>query len=144
MKRVISKGRITVLGILLGMVIMVAPLANTVYAAEAPLVTMGNSDHNGRPEIDSRPARAEALAQHMERYRDWVMKNPVKTNNENPVDVVRAAAELLGFDLARDTISLESQSPSQAAVQVFHNGYKYSVNLDRSPEGLWMISSAIS
>lgn len=58
----------------------------------------------------------------------------------NPVEVVREAAEILGFNPKADTFTLMNQNASQAVVQVVHNGHNHNVTLDAAGAS-WTISA---
>lgn len=64
-----------------------------------------------------------------------------KNNKQTPVEVVKSAANELGFDVTNDTFTLASKNHDSAVVQVMHDENDYNVNLVRSDNGQWIISS---
>jgi len=84
--------------------------------------------------------RGETLAHRIEWYNDSANKIQIYYSNANAVDIVRAAATDLGFDVNNDSFTLISQIGSQSVVNVFHNGNSYSVTVDQLADGNWIIS----
>jgi hypothetical protein len=52
--------------------------------------------------------------------------------NQNPVKVVKASANEMGFDVNNDIFTLESEGAATAVVNVVHGDTSYTVTLERS------------
>jgi hypothetical protein len=85
--------------------------------------------------------RGETFAHRMQWYNDSLNKIQIFNNNANAVDIVKAAATDLGFDVNNDSFTLMSQSGSQSVVSVVHNGNNYNVTVDQLANGNWLVSS---
>ncbi|MEN6567999.1 MAG: hypothetical protein ABFC57_17075 [Veillonellales bacterium] len=106
----------------------------------------GDRDH-GRHHYDHERYKHErwadqgySFAQRIEWYNDSQNKIQVYYADANSVDIVIAAADILGFDPNEDTFSLLSQMGSQSIVRVVHNGNNYDVTVQNLLDGNWLIS----
>ncbi|SDF17667.1 CAP domain-containing protein [Sporomusa acidovorans] len=64
------------------------------------------------------------------------------SRNQDPVEVVKAAASRLGFNAASDKFALTSKNSTTAVVSVIHNGTTYKVTLQaRGKNNSWIIAS---
>ena len=84
--------------------------------------------------------RGQALYQRIAWYNDSSNKIQINIVNANPVDIVRAAADGLGFDVNNDTFTLLSQSGSQSIVRVVHKGNNYDITVDQLSNNNWRVS----
>lgn len=67
--------------------------------------------------------------------------NNTSSTSQDPVAVVKAASQSLGFDAANDKFTLVSQSNSLAVINVIHKNTSYDVNLQARRNGSWSITS---
>jgi hypothetical protein len=111
---------------------MVAPLT-TIVSANAP-VQNAPVQYQNHDKIST-----DVMAQRLEAY--LARHQNDKKNKQTPVEVVKSAANELGFDAANDTFSLASENHNSSIVQVIDDGNDYNVNLVRSANGQWIISS---
>ena len=84
--------------------------------------------------------RWSAFMHRMERYNERLDKIQIVGIQRNPVDVVRLAADEMGFNVLNDTFTLLSQNGTQSIVTVIHNGNSYNVTVDQLVNGNWRIS----
>lgn len=84
--------------------------------------------------------RGYAFDLRIEWYNDSANKIQMYYTDANPVDIVIAAADILGFDPNEDAFSLLSQMGSQSIVRVVHNGNNYDVTVQSLADGNWLIS----
>jgi Ni/Co efflux regulator RcnB len=162
MKNLMKNVTLSLLSTAMGIAILAAPLASTVYAAESSSVTMSNSEwdqhhntdqrhdrdkHDDRDDQDHykhhfyRMSNSDFARYHMEIYQDWRSRNQIDVSIENPVDVVIAVADVLGFDANNDTFNLVSQNDLQAIVQVIHNGNTYNITVDHPYDSSWIVTA---
>lgn len=162
MKRLIKNVTFSLLSTAMGIGILAAPLASTVYAADTVIMNGSGWDqqrdtdqrhdrNNDRDDQDHyyykhhyyRLGKSDFARYHMEIYRDWQSRNQIDTSIENPVDVVMSVADVLGFDTNNDTFNLISQNDLQAVVQVIHNGNTYNITVDHPSDSSWIVTSMI-
>jgi len=113
MKKSIQHALLGVLGTTLGVYMVAAPLT-TVYANELQTPSTYNN------------------AVKMDGHRTLNQMNPNQTNkidNQNPVEVVKASADKLGFNVKIDSFSLVNKTATKAVVKVTHGGGSYNVTL---------------
>lgn len=84
--------------------------------------------------------RSESLAHRIEWYNNSLNKIQVSEADASPVDIVKAAASVLGFDADNDSFMLTSQNGSQSIVTIVHNGTSYNVTVDQLANGNWLVS----
>lgn len=118
MKKSFRNIMVGLLGTSLGVYLMAAPLATTVYA-------------NGYQAPSSYNNNGEMASQNKSRQ---IQNEKIGNRNQNPVEVVKAEASKIGFDAKNDTFTLINQTDSTAVVQVMHDGAKHSVTLKRSQQ----------
>ncbi|MBU2703199.1 hypothetical protein Ga0466249_004335 [Sporomusaceae bacterium BoRhaA] len=97
-------------------------------------------DHS-RYEHERWADRGRAFDQRITWYNDSSNKIQIYNDTANPVDIVKAAAIDLGFDVNNDSFTLISQNGSQSIVNVVHNGNNYNVTVDQLANGNWTVSS---
>lgn len=163
MKKVIRNMTLSLLGTAMGMYMMAAPLSSTVYAADLNVNSINDSDwgqqrdsdhrydRDGRYDRDNRYDREDQehhfhrmrdfARNRMEVYRNWQSSNQIDASIDNPVDVVKAVADVLGFDVNNDTFTLIDQSDVQAIVQVVHNGNTYNITVEHPSNQTWTVTS---
>ena len=84
--------------------------------------------------------RGQGMHQRMTWYNESLNKIQIYYNNANPVDIVMAAADGLGFDVNQDTFNLISQNGSQSIVRVAHKGTNYDITVDHLSNGNWQLT----
>lgn len=127
MKKSIHNALLGVLGTTLGVYMMTAPLT-TVYANELQTP----STYNNTVKMDSH------------RTLNKINPNPKnKIQNQDPVEVVKASADKLGFNVKIDSFSLVNKTATTAVVKVTHGGSNYNVTLKYTHQdnSQWTISS---
>ncbi len=83
----------------------------------------------------------QAFGQRIAWYNNSQNKIQFYNDTTNPVDIVLAVANDLGFDVNNDTFNLLSQSGSHSIVRAIHNGTYYDITIDHLANGNWLVSS---
>jgi hypothetical protein len=73
-------------------------------------------------------------------YNDSSNKIQIAFDTATPIDIVKTAADGLGFDVNNDTFSLISQNGTLSVVRVLHDGNNYDITVDHLTNGNWLIS----
>jgi hypothetical protein len=85
--------------------------------------------------------RGETFSHRMKWYNDSQHKIRIFINNASVVDIVKAAAPTLGFDVSNDTFTLVSSNGFESIVSVAHNGETYNITVNHLANGNWLVSS---
>ena len=134
MKKSMRRFFIRLASISLGIYMMFAPFALTVYAdtPDQPISPQTQT-------IDQK-VNKEILEQHAKAYYE---RHKNDANNKlPPLDIVKAFLNELGFDLQNDVVSLVIEKNNIAVVQFIHDDVSYHISVVRPDQGhSWIVSS---
>jgi hypothetical protein len=83
----------------------------------------------------------QAFGRRIAWYNDSQNKIQFYNATANPVDIVLAVADDLGFDVNNDTFNLLNQNGPHSIVRAVHNGANYDITIDHLANGNWLVSS---
>lgn len=142
----LRKAIFALIGMALAMTLMAVPLGASANAAPQPTVTVKAYDMDEYLDMlwetnqYDRYAKFATIA-NQEAWEKHIANRDALSENSDPVAVVIANAEWLGFDVDHDTFRTISVGNETAKVKVVHGRKRYIVTLVSDDDGNWEIKT---